>query len=177
MSDAVSDALPTSKHLRMLTRYKAWANEIIFSMVASLPYEEAIRPRQTPFGNMVHTLKHVYVIDAVFQAHMLGREHSYTARNTPDHPPLDELRNAVRILDAWYVDFSAALTADELERTVHFEFIGGGHGAMTCQEMIFHVVNHGSYHRGFVSDMLYQAGITPKATDLTVFIRDVVRTH
>ncbi|HRC59820.1 DinB [Candidatus Propionivibrio aalborgensis] len=166
-----------TQHVRMLTRYKAWANEAIFSMVSKLPDEEVIRQRVTPFGNMVHTLNHVYVIDAVFQAHLRGREHGYTARNTPGHPPLDELRNAVRTLDAWYVEFADALTPDEVDRTIHFEFIGGGRGAMTCQEIILHVVNHASYHRGFVGDMIHQAGVTPDATDLSVFIRDVVQTY
>lgn len=171
----MTDPLRAPKHLRTLTRYKAWANEIVFSMVSTLPIEEVVRPRPTPFGNLIHTLNHVYVIDAVFQAHLQGREHGYTARNTPDHPPLDELRNAVWKLDAWYVDFADALTPKELDRTIHFEFIGGGRGAMTSHEMILHVVNHSTYHRGFVAEMLYQAGIKPKATDLTVFIRDVAQ--
>ncbi|WP_409526052.1 DinB family protein [Nitrincola sp. MINF-07-Sa-05] len=165
--------MPGTKHIRMLTRYKAWANDLVFTMVAALPTEEVTKQRATRFGNMVHTLNHAYVIDAVFQAHLQGRPHGYTARNTPTHPPLAELREAVRELDAWYVRFADALVADDLERTVNFEFIGGGRGAMTCQEMILHVVNHGTYHRGFVGDMMYQSGVTPDATDLPVFLRDV----
>lgn len=146
-------------------------------MVSALPYEEATRQRATRFGNMIHTLNHVYVIDTVFQAHLQGRKHGYTARNTPSHPPLDELRGAVRKLDAWYVEFADALTPGALERTINFEFIGGGRGAMTCQEIVLHVVNHGTYHRGFVGDMMYQAGVTPDATDLPVFLRDVAQTY
>jgi len=166
-----------TKPIRTLTRYKAWANEIVFSMVSRLPYHEATKQRATRFGNMVHTLNHVYVIDNVFQAHLQGRKHGYTARNTPDHPPVAELREAVRKLDAWYVEFADALTPDELDRTIHFEFIGGGEGAMTCQEMVLHVVNHGTYHRGFVGDMMYQAGVAPDATDLPVFLRDIAQTY
>ena len=49
----------------MLTKYKAWANEITFSAVSGLPDGEATKQRQTRFGNIVHTLNHVYVIDAV----------------------------------------------------------------------------------------------------------------
>jgi uncharacterized damage-inducible protein DinB len=157
----------------MLTRYKAWANELIFSMVRDLPYEEAVRQRKTRFGNMVHTLNHVYVIDSVFQAHLQGREHGYTARNTSDHPPLDELWDEVRALDEWYVGFADGMSSEDLDRSIHFNFIGGGEGVMTCNEMILHVVNHGTYHRGFVGDMMYQAGVTPLATDLPVFLRDV----
>jgi uncharacterized damage-inducible protein DinB len=164
-------------HVRMLTRYKAWANEVTFAMVCDLPEGEATKKRATRFGNMVHTLNHVYVIDSVFQAHMQGRKHGYTARNTPTHPPLNELRESVLKLDRWYIEFAAALTAQELGRKIEFEFIGGGQGAMTCEEMILHVVNHGTYHRGFVADMMYQTGVTPAATDLPVFLRDVPQEH
>lgn len=158
--------------VEMLARYKAWANELIFSAVSDLPYEEAIRQRKTRYRNIVHTLNHVFVIDSVFKAHLLGREHGYAARNTPDHPPLADLRLAVRALDSWYVEFAAAASPEELDRSISFGFIGGGTGVMTCREMIVHVVNHGTYHRGLVADMMYQAGVTPPTTDLPVFLRD-----
>jgi uncharacterized damage-inducible protein DinB len=162
-----------TRHVKMLTRYKAWANELIFSMVGDLPIEEATRQRATRFGNMIHTLNHVYVIDRVFQAHLEGRKHGYAGRNTATHPPLAELLSAVRVLDKWYIEYADASTPEELDRTIHFEFIGGGNGAMTCHEMVIHIVNHGTYHRGLVADMMYQAGVTPAATDLPVFLRDV----
>lgn len=57
-------------HVRMLTRYKVWANKLIFEMVLTLPSEESAKQRATRFGNMIHTLNHVYVIDQVFQAHL-----------------------------------------------------------------------------------------------------------
>ena len=43
---------------------------------------------------------------------------------------------------------------------------------MTRAEILLHVVNHGTYHRGLVSDMMYQIPITPLTNDLTVFLRD-----
>jgi uncharacterized damage-inducible protein DinB len=38
--------------------------------------------------------------------------------------------------------------------------------------MLLHIVNHTSYHRGFVADMFYQVPARPPVTDLTVFLRD-----
>ncbi|SHG90587.1 DinB family protein [Marinomonas polaris DSM 16579] len=58
---------------------------------------------------------------------------------------------------------------------VTFEFVGGGAGEMSLIEIIFHIVNHGTYHRGFVSDMMYQVPSIPPANDYTVFLRDVYR--
>jgi uncharacterized damage-inducible protein DinB len=165
--------MTTSRTARMLARYSAWANELIFDAVSKLPDGEATRPRPTLFRNMVHTLNHNHVIDLIFQAHLEGREHGFTARNTPDHPPLDELWCAQRAVDRWYIAWSDRITETELGETVAFTFVGGGEGAMTRGDILLHLVNHTSYHRGFVADMFHQVPARPPTTDLPVFLRDV----
>jgi uncharacterized damage-inducible protein DinB len=157
---------------RTLTRYNAWANELLFAAVAALPEGEAVRPRRSVFRNMVHTLNHNYVIDRIFQAHLEGRGHGYTARNTPEHPPLAELWRSQQELDRWYVDWSDRISDSALDEKVKFTFIGGGEGAMTRGEILQHLVNHTSYHRGFVAQMIYDVPARPPTTDLTVFLRD-----
>jgi uncharacterized damage-inducible protein DinB len=158
---------------RMLARYNAWANRLIFEAVAALPVGEAEKPRQSLFRNMVHMLNHNYVIDRMFQAHLEGRKHGYTARNTPDHPPLQDLWRAQEQVDAWYVAWSDRLTAAAADEKVSFEYVGGGEGVMTRGEILLHIVNHTSYHRGFVADLFFQVPARPPTTDLTVFLRDV----
>lgn len=158
--------------LRMLTRYKAWANTITFRTILALPEAELVRPRPTRFGNIVHTLNHVHVIDDIFRAHLEGRRHNYTARNTDRPPPVAALWEQVRALDRWYIAYAAGLKAAALGETVRFEFVDGGAGAMTREAIILHVVNHGSYHRGFVGDMLYQVSMAFPANDLTVFLQN-----
>jgi uncharacterized damage-inducible protein DinB len=164
--------MTTLRTARMLTRYNAWANKVIFDAVAALPEGEATKPRQSLFRNMVHMLNHNYVIDRIFQAHLEGRSHGYGARNTPDHPPLDELWRAQQEVDAWYAAWSDALTEAALSETVRFTFVGGGEGAMTRGDILLHIVNHTSYHRGFVAQMFYEVPARPPTTDLPVFLRD-----
>ncbi|HEY8069661.1 MAG TPA: DinB family protein [Burkholderiales bacterium] len=157
---------------RMLTRYGAWANRLIFDAVAALPEGEAVKPRKSLFRNIVHMLNHNYVIDRIFQAHMEGRAHGYSARNTPDHPPLADLWRAQQEIDAWYVAWSDALSDAALAETVHFTFVGEGEGALTRGEILLHIVNHTSYHRGFVAQMFYEIPARPPTTDLPVYLRD-----
>lgn len=165
--------MSATRMARVLTRYNRWANERIFEAVAALPAGEATKPRVTLFKSIVHTLNHNHVIDRVFQAHLEGRDHGYQARNTAEPPPLDELRRAQAELDEWYVVWSDRVSPAALEERLRFGFIGGGEGAMTRSEMLLHIVNHTSYHRGFVADMFYQVPARPPVTDLTVFLRDV----
>jgi uncharacterized damage-inducible protein DinB len=157
---------------RMLARYNAWANRLIFDAVAALPEGEATKERGSLFKNMVHTLNHNYVIALVWQAHLEGREHGFSARNTRDHPPLEELRAAQQAIDRWYLDWADSLTEAALGGDVSFTLIGGNRGVMTRSEILLHVVNHTTYHRGFVADMFYQVPAQPPPTDLPVFLRD-----
>jgi uncharacterized damage-inducible protein DinB len=162
----------TQSTASMLARYNEWANRVIFDAVGALPPGEAEKPRTSLFKNMVHSLNHNYVIDRIFQAHLEGRPHGYSARNTPDHPTLAELRRAQAEVDSWYVRWADEIAERALDETVRFQFVGGGDGAMTRGQMLLHVVNHTSYHRGFVADMFYQIPAKPPITDLTVYLRD-----
>jgi len=168
-----TDAMTNTGTARMLTRYNAWANTVFFDAVRALPEGEATVPRKTLFKNIVHTLNHNYVIDAIFQAHLEGRPHGYSARNTTETPSLEALRAAQHKLDQWYVAWSDAITDDALDEKVSFTFVGGGAGLMTRGQILLHLINHTSYHRGFAADLFYQIPAKPPTTDLTVFLRDV----
>lgn len=162
----------TKSTAAMLARYNQWANRVIFDALAALPPGEPEKPRTSLFKNMVHTLNHNYVIDRIFQAHLEGRPHGYGARNTPEHPPLAELWRSQQEIDAWYVRWADGVAEPALDETVRFQFVGGGEGAMTRGQMLLHVVNHTTYHRGFVADLFYQVPARPPITDLTVYLRD-----
>jgi uncharacterized damage-inducible protein DinB len=157
----------------MLTRYNAWANQVIFKAVADLPEGEAVKPRPSVFKNMVHTLNHNYVIDRIFQAHLEGRPHDYTARNTADHPPLAELWRAQQEVDRWYIQWSDAAPEPSLDERIRFTYVGGGEGLMSRREILQHLVVHTSYHRGFVAQMMFDIPVRPPITDLTVYLRDI----
>ncbi|HEX7815876.1 DinB family protein [Dyella sp.] len=163
----------TTQSLRRFARYKAWADQMIFEAAAKLPEAELTRPREVVFGSMLAMLTHTYTIDKVFQAHLEGREHGFTARITSEKIGLEDLSRRQRALDDWYVEWADNLDERSADSVVHFGFIGGGEGTMTRAEILLHLVSHTSYHRGFVADMFYGAGVRPPTTDFPVFLRDV----
>jgi uncharacterized damage-inducible protein DinB len=160
-----------AKNARMLTRYNAWANRQMFEAVAALPEGEAVKPRTSLFSNMVHTLNHNYVIDRIRQAHLEGRSHGYEARNTKDHPPLDELWRLQREVDGWYVAWSDGQSDASMEEAVKFTLIGGNAGEMSRGEVLLHILGHRHYHRGFVCDMMFEVPARPPLMDLPVYLR------
>ena len=158
-------------YLRTLMRYKAWADELVFAAAAKLPEAELTAPRKIIFGNMLRTLNHVHAMDAVWRAHLEGRPHGYTTRNPQACPSFAELREAQKAMDAWWVGYADSLPEAKQDEAVNFRFIGGGQGSMTRRDILLHVANHGTYHRGNVASMMYQAGSPPPTTDLPVFLK------
>jgi len=161
------------RNIRMLTRYTTWANNRIFDVLAQLPDGEAIKSRPTLFGSMVHTLNHAYVADLIWKAQLLGEPHGFASRNTETAPELAILRENQATIDDWYINYADELSTKLHDELVYFNFVDGGAGVLTRGDILLHAVNHKTFHRGFVVDMLYQVPVSPPSTDLPVFLRDV----
>jgi len=166
-----------SHHLQMLMRYKSWALDITFQSVSEIPNEELLKVRPTTFKTIIHTLNHIYVVDEIFKAHLENRKHQYVARNTEDAPPLKDLIRLSETTNHWYIKYVDQYNQDELAEIINFEFIDGGKGSMSRLEILHHIINHTTYHIGYVSDMMYQIPAEPPASDLPVFLRDVWRSN
>ena len=154
-----------------ITRYKQWANDLLLGSLSRMPANELTAPRPIIFGSLLRTLNHVYAMDHVWRCHLEGRPHGLTSRNPEHCPAFDELDYQQREMDAWYVRYAEALGASTADEAVEFTFIGGGSGAMSRGEILLHVVNHGTYHRGHIADMMYGTEVAPPTTDLPVFLR------
>jgi uncharacterized damage-inducible protein DinB len=69
---------------------------------------------------------------------------------------LAPLSAEIRETDTWYVDYVSRLSAEQLGEDLDFTFTDGGHGRMSREEMLAHVITHGGYHRGEVGRLLPQ---------------------
>ena len=157
---------------RMLTRYNAWADRKIYDAVAALPQGEAEKVRVSLDKSMIHTLHHIYIIDAIWQGHLEGRDHGFTSRRAADNLQLSELWPKQKQIDDWFVDWSDKVTDKEMNEEVQFTLIGGNKGVMKRGEILLHLVVHKGYHRGFACDMFYQVPSLTPQTDLPVYLRE-----
>lgn len=158
--------------LNTLLSYKRWANTEMFDSLLKVHASAAAEPAHT----MLRLLNHVYVVDRIFQAHLLGQPHGYTALNTAQTPDLRGLWQAVQQLDNWYLDYAASLTSQDAQERLNFNYVDGKAACMSRAEMLLHVVNHGSYHRGAVGELLHQCGLPPPHDVLTVFLHNQAAT-
>ena len=161
-------------HLQMLTRYTAWANSLLYRSLQSEAHETIHSPRPARPNNLIGVLGHIYVVSLIWKANLTGEDHGLKSRTLQDTPTLAELQSWQEAMDRWYIDFVDSQSAQALSEPIRFTFVDGGAGVMRGDEMLLHVVNHSTYHRGYVADMLYESGSRPPTMDLPVFLRDVV---
>jgi uncharacterized damage-inducible protein DinB len=152
--------------LRSLFAYKAWANHELLAVMAGV---DAVT-HAAEVHNAIRILNHVYVVDAIFSAHLQGVAHAYTAANTPETPALPALAAAVSQLDAWYIGYVESLVPASLNEPVRFTFTDADTGLMNREEILLHIVTHGGYHRGAAGQVLRGAGGVPPRDLYTRFL-------
>ena len=85
-------------------------------------------------------------------------------------PGYDVLRRRLEDSAAWFASYVAELPLERRGEWLRFRFADGRDGGMTRQEILFHIVNHGTYHRGAIGHALDLAGAPRPADTYTLYI-------
>ncbi len=158
--------LPT---LRTLFAFSRWANVKSVESVTALDPEELERSIGGSFGSLRATLVHMYGADWVW----LERLHGRSPRALPDGDDLatlDALRNKwIGVEDARDA-YLATLTPGRLADSLSYTAFDGTSFTRRLDEVLFHMVNHGTYHRGQIATLVRQLGKKAISTDFLRWI-------
>jgi uncharacterized damage-inducible protein DinB len=150
--------------LERLFRYKANSNR---EMIAAMrQFDDASPAKQIA----ITVLGHTYVVDRIFAATLTGTGHQYTSANLSQAPSLDELSDAIKTSDRWYIDYVSLLDDEQLSEVLDFTFTDGEPGRMSREEMLMHVAIHGGGHRGQIGLLMMQNSIMPPADRFTTYL-------
>ncbi len=165
----------TTTLLPSLFAQKSWANHELFNALAQVDAEQ----HAATLHMAIRMLNHIHVVDRIFQAHLQGLAHGYSAANTDATPALGELHFAVAETDAWFERHVAEADIGTMGERIAFSFTDGDRGCMSREEMLVHVITHGSYHRGNVGQMLKFIDVAPPRDLYTKFLhlQDPTRRH
>lgn len=151
---------------KTFTKYKAWANEVLFSGLQAAPQLE----RSAEFDFIRLILDHMLVVDCIFQAHLKGVAHGFGAPRGSQASSVEELVERSREVDRWYVEYAETVSESDLLRRSDVRFTDGKVLSMCPFEMVWHVTNHGTYHRGNIGAILQKNGIAPLRDGLPTYL-------
>jgi uncharacterized damage-inducible protein DinB len=157
--------------VRLLYDFNAWANHRTIEACAALAPEQFTRDLASSFRSVRDTLAHIYGAEWIWLERWHGRVPS-ALPSAADFPDLDTVRRRFIEIDRNLVDFAASLNADDLHRIVQYKTVAGTAQAQPLWQMLQHVANHSTYHRGQVTTLLRQLGAKATSTDLIAFYRE-----
>ncbi len=162
----------TAPEVRTLLDYHYWARDRVLAAVAQLDAAAFTAPRESSFSSIRDTLAHTYFAEWAWYSRWQGRSPSA-------FPALDQFADVDAVTTAWREierqvrAFIEPMSDADLARVIEYRLLSGVEAASPLWQMVQHVVNHASYHRGQVTTMLRQAGAKPAMSmDLIAFYRE-----
>ena len=157
--------------LRTLLDYHYWARDRLLAALEPLPPEQFNRDLGNSFKSIRETVVHTYAAEWAWHSRWHGQ--SPTALMTSDaFPDVAAIRNAWTDHEKKMRAFLEGLGEAGVTRVIEYKLLSGQPGSSPIGQMLQHVVNHASYHRGQVTTMLRQLGAQPpKPMDMIAFYR------
>ncbi|HEX8984059.1 MAG TPA: DinB family protein [Bryobacteraceae bacterium] len=162
----------TADAVRLHLEYSAWANRRLMKAAAELPEEELTRDFGTSTRNVLGTLVHVYAADRAWLARVEQKTQpaSLVAEADMGMPVLEnDWPRVEQRLKQW----AAGLTDEAARAPLAYTDYRGRCWSQPPWQLVLHIVNHGTHHRGQVSGFLRAMGHTPPKLDLIAFYREL----
>lgn len=159
-----------SNEIQQLYAYNRWATERLLDAVSTLSEEQFRRDMGSSFPSIHDTLVHIMSAEWVW----LSRWQGTSPTAMPEvwkELSLDQMTEEWKRLDGAVQGHIASLGEADLDRSVSYRNIAGEPHASTLGQMLRHVMNHSTYHRGQVITMLRQLGVAAPSTDLILYYR------
>lgn len=157
--------------LQRLFDYNRWATRRLLDAAASLQAEDLRRDLKSSFASVLDTFTHMLGAEWVW----LERWHGRTPTAFLESSALNSvpaLRARWDLLWREQQGFLDGLEDGDQTRDVAYKLFNGDADRRGLGDLMRHVVNHATYHRGQVVTMLRQLGVTPPPTDYVRWLRE-----
>ena len=166
----------TIDDIRPLYQYYRWANNRVFQAASRLSVEEFTRDLGGSFRSVRDTLVHIIGGEWIWlrywkepptsSALLTGLRTRRDLLFNPDSfPSVATVQLKWSEVENEQTEFVSSLTDELLERMLPFRAT-----QVRLAQLMQHVANHSTYHRGQVALMMRQLGAEPVATDFHVFL-------
>jgi uncharacterized damage-inducible protein DinB len=159
-------------YLTMLADYHLWAYEALYESLLPLRDDDYRTDDGLYFRSVHGTLNHLLLAEELWHGRCVGEPFEVAGLDTelePDRARLEQaLYRSARRWQAWL----GALDEDALAAPLVYRTLAGAEFSNTRMEILGHVFNHASHHRGQVSTALTRRALATPVMDLIDFLRN-----
>ncbi|MCM3135259.1 DinB family protein [Paenibacillus polysaccharolyticus] len=159
-------------YLEEMVHYHVWASQIIMQRIQELPASVLHQEVNSSFPTLAHALSHMNAVDQMWYLVLTGTSMPEALqicmpRNGETFATIEEYFERYAELSNQYLTWFSQQT--DLEQVLLLDNPFAGVRQTRFAEIILHLVNHGTYHRGNISTMLRQLGHASVMNDYSRF--------
>jgi len=152
----------------ILLSFNIWANRRLTDQIKSLSQEEFTRETGGSFPSIRLTLIHLLESDWLWLNRWQGKPLVLPPENWDTQTPISISEIWLGIQEQIEQTFESKAEGT-MQQAVHFITKAGAELEMPYWQTVSHMVNHATYHRGQMANMIRMMGHKPVATDLFLF--------
>ena len=151
--------------------YSVWATDRLSKILEKA--DESILKKEVPssFPTIEKTILHIWDAESIWMKRLEGE----SKLTWPSEGFAGDRR---KLLTGWLTSATALrdmiepMSESDLDRRIDYKNMAGVGFSSTVEEILYHVTNHGTFHRGQIVTMLRTLGITDiPSTDLITYLR------
>lgn len=152
--------------LTQVFNYKRWADERTLLAVESIDRNRYSKS----YAFALQQINHMVIVEELFKSRLNNARSPHKSTNTDIVPNYEELECRLSDSADWYECYISSIGSGE-ER-INFVFADGKRGMLSVNEILFHIVNHGSYHRGNIAHALDLASVPHPIDGYGIYIHE-----
>jgi uncharacterized damage-inducible protein DinB len=158
------------QEIKKLFAFNNWATNRIFEALSHVPDPDYKKNMQASYGSLRGTLAHVVAAEKIWLSRLTGKPET-VLMTEQEAPTLQALKSVWEEVAGRMAKFVAKLDDEALEIDLHYGTTSGETVTNTYVQVLQHIVNHASYHRGQITVLMRQLGFQPVHTDMIAFFR------
>lgn len=157
--------------LKQYAAYNTWANQKIINLILTLPEENQKAEIPGSFNSLYKTVLHLWDAESIWWQRM--KLHERIIRPSENfNGKINDIANGLLNQSKQWEEWINAASDLAIEHVFEYRTFDGTIYKQPTWQMLLHVFNHGSYHRGQLINQLRQLKIEKlPATDFIIWSR------
>jgi uncharacterized damage-inducible protein DinB len=162
----------TKQYFIELAEYNRWANAIVCSWLEELTEAQWQQPIVSSFSSIQETVLHLIAAENVWLQRLERQENPVWLQSSYKGSKAEHI-SLWKEVSKKLKDFIFDMEEQTMRETLEFKRLNGDPYSMFHYQVLAHVFNHSTYHRGQLVTLLRQVGYTAVgSTDLLAFFRN-----
>lgn len=159
------------EHFQKFAAYNKWANTVLFEAVGELGDAEFHKDLGAFFGSISGTLNHILVGDFLWMERLEETGPTPPSLDTVLFGTFQDLQSARTEADLRLINLVDNMEPSDFQKTIQYKTMAGDPSSDPVSEILAHIFNHQTHHRGQCHQMLSQLDKAPPSIDMIYFFR------